>query len=230
MRKTKVPPFFARSLTRRAASRGAVIDATGVNRALLLNEILIRQVSPSVTPTMTQGGHTMIYTIGQTAKAVGLSKTTICKHIESGKLSARWNEDTNPRQREIDTSEILRVYGVDVTVPPSQRQQVTPQNTIANTPLDMVVKAKDETIAALKADIDRLAAQIAAKDEQIAAANRLLAAPKADPYAPVLERLAQIEREMAARLEAESPPPSEKTAPAPPPNRGMFGWLRGRAA
>lgn len=172
----------------------------------------------------------MIYTIGQTARAVGLSKTTICKHLESGKLSGSWNHDTKPPQREIDTSEIKRVYGVDVTLPPSERKRVTPQNTSVDTPLDMVVKAKDETIAALKGEVERLAAQIEAKDEQLAAANRLLAAPKADPYAPVLERLAQIEREMSARMQAESPPPSEKTMPEPTPNRGIFGWFKGRAA
>ncbi len=176
----------------------------------------------------------MIYTIGQTAKAVGLSKTTICKHIENGKISASWNRDTNPPQREIDTSEILRVYGVDVTLPPSQRKRVTPENTSVDTPLGLVIKAKDETIAALKADIDRLAAQIEAKDEQIAAANRLLAAPKPDDrYDALLEKLATLEREFA-REQAAVPAPAEspavETAPTPTPNRGIFGWWKGRAA
>jgi len=175
----------------------------------------------------------MIYTIGQTAKAVGLSKTTICKHIENGKLSASWNRDTNPPQREIDASEIFRVYAVDITVPPSQRQRVTPQTASADTHLDMVIKAKDETIAALKADIDRLAAQIEAKDEQIATANRLLAAPKPDDrYNALLEKLATIEREFASQQPV-APRPAESPAvetawPAAPesPRRRWFGWRR----
>ena len=171
----------------------------------------------------------MIYTIGQTAKAVGLSKTTICKHIESGKLSATWNEQTNPRQREIDTSEILRVYGVDVTVPPSERKRVTQENTSVDTPLQLVVKAKDETISTLKAEVERLASQIEQKDEQIAAANRLLAAPKPDDrFNALLEKLTNLEREFASQKIEE--PPAAKTAPTPAPNRGIFGWFRGRAA
>jgi uncharacterized small protein (DUF1192 family) len=177
----------------------------------------------------------MILTIGQTAKAVGLSKTSICKHIENGKLSASWNHTTNPPQREIDASEIMRVYGVDVTLPPSRRPTGDGKKQSADTPLEMVVKAKDETIAALKAENERLVGQIEAKDEQIAAANRLLAAPKADSYAVVLERLQKMEREFASQEPAATPvetppaktsvepePAAQEITPAPAPNRSSI--------
>jgi hypothetical protein len=168
-------------------------------------------------------------TIGQTSRAVGVSKTTICKHIENGKLSADWNEATNPRQREIDSSEIMRVYAVDVTVPPSKRQVIDTKKHNVDTYLDLLLKAKEEQLATLKAENERLAGQIAAKDEQLAAANRLLAAPRPeDRLAPLLEKL---ERQYAAMLaEPEPPAPPEKTAPAPAANRGMFAWFRGKAA
>jgi uncharacterized small protein (DUF1192 family) len=156
----------------------------------------------------------MILTIGMTAKAVGLSKTTICKHIETGKISAAWNKDTNPPQREIDASEIMRVYGVDVTLPASRRPTADTKSAGSDTTVEIIVKAKDETISALKAEISRLAAQIETKDEQIAAANRLLAAPKSDDrYAALLEKMAGLQRELSARqAEADTPveaPPAQ---------------------
>jgi uncharacterized small protein (DUF1192 family) len=148
----------------------------------------------------------MILTIGMTAKAVGLSKTTICKHIESGKISAAWNKDANPPQREIDASEIMRVYGVDVTLPPSRKATGDAKSAEADTTLEIIVKAKDETISALKAEIGRLAAQIETKDEQIAAANRLLAAPKPDDrYAALLEKMAGLQREFSAQQTGTAP-------------------------
>ena len=131
-----------------------------------------------LTPNFYLMGFHMMLTIGKTAKAVGLSKTSIHKHIESGKLSATWNEKTNPRQREIDASEILRVYGVDITLPHSERKQVAQQNTMDNSGVDGVVKAKDETIAVLKQTLEDLRGQLAVKDEQIQNYSRLLAAPK----------------------------------------------------
>jgi uncharacterized small protein (DUF1192 family) len=166
----------------------------------------------------------VIFTIGQTAKAVGLSKTSICKHIENGKLSATWNEQTNPRQREIDASEILRVYRVDMSLPPSERKPVTHESANVDTPLQLVVKAKDETIATLKAEVERLASQLDQKDEQLAAVNRLLAAPKPDDrYDALLEKLTSLQEDFAETVAA-------KTPPTPQPNRGIFGWFRGRQA
>ncbi len=186
----------------------------------------------------------MLLTIGQTAKAVGLSKTAICKHIENGKLSASWNENTNPRQREIDASEIMRVYGVDVTLPPSRRQVIDAKKHNVDTYLDLLLKAKDEQLASLKAENERLVSQVATKDEQLAAANRLLAAPRdADRLVVALERLEKIEREFVrsdtappadAVPEPSGPvetPAAQEITPAPAPNRGsFFGRIFGRAA
>jgi len=165
----------------------------------------------------------MMFTVGQTAKAVGLSKTTIIKHIENGKLSAAWNEDTKPRQREIDASEILRVYGVDITTPPSRRQPADTKKHSVDTTLEVVLKAKDETIAALKQENDRLAWQIEAKDKQIEAAQRLLAAPKEnDPYGAILGRLEAIEQGLR---EGDHPIDTTGQPKAAPAKGGFFGWF-----
>lgn len=46
--------------------------------------------------------------LSQAAKAVGKNRTTIWRHINTGKLSSERNNDGNPV---VDTSELLRVYG-----------------------------------------------------------------------------------------------------------------------
>lgn len=173
----------------------------------------------------------MLLTIGQTAKATGLSKTTIAKHIENGKVSAGWNNDTNPPQREIDASEILRVYGVDVNLPPSRRQRVTPTKEPENNPVNDLLKAKDDQIQTLKDQVRTLEHQLDTKDGQIGQLQRLLEAPKPqqpDKYAEIeaklQETLAKFEaQEAASRAAAVS-------APAPEPQRSIFSWFRRKAS
>ena len=46
--------------------------------------------------------------LSQAAKAVGKSRVTLWRHINTGKLSAERDHDGNPL---VDTSELLRVYG-----------------------------------------------------------------------------------------------------------------------
>jgi hypothetical protein len=97
----------------------------------------------------------------------------------------------------------------DVTIPPSRRPTGDTKKHSPDTPFDMVVKAKDETIAALKAEIERLSEQVVVKDEQIKASTRLLEAQKADPYAAILDRLEAIEKEVVST----SPEPATEPPP-----------------
>ncbi|MEL4363694.1 hypothetical protein [Shewanella algae] len=57
--------------------------------------------------------------LSQAAKAIGKSRVTLWRHINSGKLSAERDRDGNPL---VDTSELIRVYG-------EIRQPATPRNT-----------------------------------------------------------------------------------------------------
>ncbi|MGI2103429.1 hypothetical protein ACRN9O_21935 [Shewanella oncorhynchi] len=47
--------------------------------------------------------------LSQAAKVVGKNRVTLWRHINAGKLSAERDRDGNPL---VDTSELLRVYGV----------------------------------------------------------------------------------------------------------------------
>lgn len=47
--------------------------------------------------------------LSQAAKVVGKNRVTLWRHINAGKLSAERDHDGNPL---VDTSELLRVYGV----------------------------------------------------------------------------------------------------------------------
>lgn len=57
--------------------------------------------------------------LSQAAKAVGKSRVTLWRHINTGKLSAERDRDGNPL---VDTSELLRVYG-------EIKNSATPRNT-----------------------------------------------------------------------------------------------------
>lgn len=60
--------------------------------------------------------------LSQAAKVVGKNRVTLWRHINAGKLSAERGHDGNPL---VDTSELLRVYGVlkqDATYEPEKKQ------------------------------------------------------------------------------------------------------------
>jgi hypothetical protein len=106
--------------------------------------------------------NTMVYTLGEAAKATGKSKATISKAIKSGRVSARKDETGTFH---IDPSELHRVY------PPtaSSEQEETPANTLAKTDIDGTIRElqarlesaherlsdKEAVIADLREDRDR---------------------------------------------------------------------------
>ena len=80
-----------------------------------------------------------LLTIVQAARTVGVARSTIYSHLQSGKLSAT---RTPTGERRIDTSELTRVYG--------PARQTTQSNVVSPASLD---------IAVLQARIEALEAQ-----------------------------------------------------------------------
>lgn len=104
----------------------------------------------------------MVYTLGEAAKATGMSKATISKAIKNGRISASKDESGTFK---IDPSELHRVYPPTV----SSEQKETPTNTPAKADIDGTIRAlqarleaaqerlsdKDTVIADLREDRDR---------------------------------------------------------------------------
>lgn len=104
----------------------------------------------------------MVYTLGEAAKATGMSKATISKAIKNGRISASKDETGTFK---IDPSELHRVYPPTV----SSEQKETPTDTPAKADIDGTIRAlqarleaaqerlsdKDTVIADLREDRDR---------------------------------------------------------------------------
>ena len=130
----------------------------------------------------------MGYTLGQASNATGRSKSTIQAAIKSGRISAQ-KDDIG--QWSIDPAELHRVFAVSVPNTHKSNDAEPTQNTellIENAKL----KARLEAMGELK---DQIEAERENLREQNTRISALLTAPKADPYAAILERLEAIERE-----------------------------------
>ena len=142
----------------------------------------------------------MYYTLGQAAKASGKGKTTIANAIEKGRISAQ-RDDLG--QYKIDAAELHRVYPVQVIQDPK------PNATRLGRDTDLLIEN-----AALKAKLDamgELNRQIETERDNLREQNTritaLLAAPRPDPYAALLERLEVIEKEVVSSQEQTSEAP-----------------------
>ena len=79
-----------------------------------------------------------LLTIAQAARTIGVARSTIYAHLRSGKLSAT---RTPTGERQIDTSELARVYGAI--------GQTTQSNVVSPTPQDIaLLQAKIESLEA----------------------------------------------------------------------------------
>lgn len=98
----------------------------------------------------------MMFTLGQAAKAAGISKSTLSKAIHTGRISARKTETGN---FEIDPAELFRVYpanaGVFVANSSPERHRTAGEH-----------QAEHVETAALRAEIDGLRAQLALLKDQ----------------------------------------------------------------
>jgi len=95
----------------------------------------------------------------QAAKLAGVSRVTLHAHIKNGKLSAVIGADGT---RQIDTAEIMRVYG-----------------TLASDSVKGIVNHEQLTVNPLQAENDALRAELRAKDELLAERGELVQALKA---------------------------------------------------
>jgi FtsZ-binding cell division protein ZapB len=154
----------------------------------------------------------MTYTLGQAAKAVGMTKGAIAFAIKKGRISAR-KDDFG--QWAIDPAELHRVYEPCTSAKKAELHDAAPIAQVV-APRE-IIKENEELKAALKVvkeERDRLSAEVVevksdrnAWREQ-AQSIKLLAAPKPpedDRYAALLERLEAIEHDTATTTETTQP-------------------------
>ncbi|HJU16236.1 MAG TPA: hypothetical protein VJ770_07175 [Stellaceae bacterium] len=123
----------------------------------------------------------MAYTLGQAAKATGLSKTAISQAIAASRISA--TKDEFGRWR-IDPSELHRVY-------PPQREQVDENEH----PVDAAQAAEIERLKATVEGLERLCRQIESERDHLREQNTRLTALLPPPQpAPVKRRWWQFGR------------------------------------
>jgi hypothetical protein len=142
----------------------------------------------------------MPYTLGQAAKATGLSKPTISEAIKKGKISARKNESGS---FEIDPAELHRVYPPVASSASQDEQQTEHFRTHDLTGKIMVLEARLEALGELK---DQIAAE---RDDLKAERDRLLG---------VIEEQAGSVKQLTYRPEA----PTTAAADPAPTKRGPW--------
>ena len=95
----------------------------------------------------------MKFNKSQAARAVGINRKTLDKHIKTKGISVDFDDNGNPL---IDASELIRVYG-DKFRPDGDTQKTPEQGTSKTTPVPTLEAAVE--IAELKKDIEHLKAQ-----------------------------------------------------------------------
>lgn len=156
-------------------------------------------------------GQPVTFTLGEAAKAAGVSKPTLSKAIKAGRLSYEKNEDGSYR---IQAGELFRAY------PPGR------QGNGEDTPeVDEVETGVSEpaTRGLAAREADRLRQQLADVNAERERERRQLEDQIAD-----LRRRLDVEGEERRKLTAiltdqRSRPAEPQPAPTPPPARGFFG-------
>src|SRR3954454_21998922 len=147
--------------------------------------------------------NSMAYTLGQAAKAAGISKTSLHRAIGKGRISAI---KTESGAYEIEPSELHRVY------PP-----VVPANSSANP--DLVRDRTVDSLAGtevLRREVDLLREMLSGKETVI------------DDLRERLDRSEEERRSKDAQLTALLTDQRAKPEPPPPPRRSF--WQRFRRA
>lgn len=133
-------------------------------------------------------------TLGQAAKETGVSKPTISKAINKGRLSATKNEKG---EYEIDPAELFRVFPIASKPPVSDLQSETPIYTNdLQRELDVLREERtrerqqlETTISDLRAERERLLSVI---EEQAGSVKQLTYQPKQEPTANQNDRAAIV--------------------------------------
>ena len=153
----------------------------------------------------------MSYTLGQAAHATGLSKTAIANAIKKGRLSAQKDA---AGQYAIDPAELHRVYPQVAENRAAKVDNARPETIAKIAYLEGKLQALEQALIDLKAERNDWKEQAEAWREESAYIRKLLPATL-----PVVVSAPPSEPEAAAKSSATAKP-----------NRGIFGWLKARAA
>lgn len=94
--------------------------------------------------------------ISEAARLAKVSRKTIQRHIANGKLSATLSQGADASLRQVEISELIRVYGqLDAHVSETSAPQV-PSVSSQEGALSQVIDAQKETIDLLKKQVDEL--------------------------------------------------------------------------
>lgn len=147
-----------------------------------------------------------VFTLGEAAKAAGVSKPTLSKAISSGRLSAEKTPDGSYR---IQAGELFRVY------PPDRKGNGLPDGEIDDreTPLDYRL---------LEQQVNRLREQLSTQEAERDRERRQLS----DEVA-YLRRQLEVEGEERRKIMAVLTDQRAKSEPAPPP-RSFWARLTGK--
>lgn len=158
-----------------------------------------------------------VFTLGEAAKAAGVSKPTLSKAISSGRLSAEKREDGS---YQIQAGELFRVY------PPSSKGNQEEGAGVSE-------REAGKADPLLESEIARLREQLASQTEERDRERRQLT-DQIDDLRKRLDLEGEERRKLTAILTDQSAKSAEAeaaAAPAAPPTpapRGLFGWLKGR--
>jgi hypothetical protein len=98
-----------------------------------------------------------MYTLGQAAKAAGISKAWLSKSIQKGKVSA--NKDESGRYQ-IDPAELHRVFPPVNTVNGNSEQEETPETATENTGLSLTIEHLRELLRRTERERDELSRRL----------------------------------------------------------------------
>ncbi len=94
--------------------------------------------------------------ISEAARLAGVSRKTIQRHIASGKLSATLSQGANASLRQVEISELMRVYGqLDAPVPVTSAPQVL-NLSYSDDAFRQIIDTQKEAIGILKTQVEEL--------------------------------------------------------------------------
>ena len=119
--------------------------------------------------------------ISEAARLAKVSRKTIQRHIASGKLSATMSQDTDAPSREVEISELMRVYGNLVSPKPEESAAQVLSLSYSDDALRQVINTQKEAIDILKIQIDELKDEKRELRAQVAGLLEYRKPPPADP-------------------------------------------------
>jgi hypothetical protein len=125
--------------------------------------------------------------LSQAAKVTGKNRTTIWRHINSGKLSAERDRDGLPF---VDTSELIRVYGELTSIATDQPEKKSHEATSSYSELIAVIEGLRKEQSEMKAQLTALTNRLPHVNNEPNNQNHgivtksTLKSPEEDPFWP----------------------------------------------